>query len=600
MTDSNSNLVDLELTLDEREMDDLIVQSETEEVHGAISPTGDTRATPPLVQPPQSLVNKFRKPAKKPAKKPIKCTLSKEPTLRQMQAEIEELKQKTMEMEATQVHQTRENMNLKKEMAVLKRQRLDSNGNSTSTSSSYVSSTGPVSSNRGGTRFPVDDSQEGRHLSSLSISGPDMPAELAVPEYSYSWNKRGNASPMVRARILPKLEKMSLDPYVLQRMSTTKLMEWLCYVCALLYKVGTTEQVPDWVPEMYVNTPVNIIMRKLQILSPACYFSMIRRPAFLKEDRLGIHQKFYYIPASLPTGENALTVIMEARGRYELYTFSGRKVLARLKAREEITPATQSSVPSDPLPTPAAPPATETSADPANLPDLRDNLTPKLPDLRDKITPKKVLSKKPWMRGKNISYSGINHGTAEQDVRDRQRKERDAEKALMEARALREAAEENEARLVESKIQDLHSYKDALIKNSKQREGKQYPLLSNKRDRSRTPSRSPSRTPTPRPSSSCSSVSGAERRRATVRTGKGKNRRRSFSRSPTPERRPASTRNCDRSIPGLSLEDDRRSSRTRREFTPSRTPPRGRTPGTPTRSPSWHAVSSRRSRRERR
>ena len=121
-----------------------------------------------------------------------------------------------------------------------------------------------------------------------------------------------------------------------------------------------------------------------------------------------------------------------------------------------------------------------------------------------------------------------------------------------------------------------------------------------KRDRSRTHSRSPSRTPTPAPSSSWSSVSGAERRRATVRTGKGKDRRRSYSRSTTPARRPATTRNTERSIPGLSMADDRRSSRSRREFTPSRSPPRRSTPGTPTRSPSWQAVASRRSRRERR
>ena len=210
-----------------------------------------------------------------------------------------------------------------------------------------------------------------------------------------------------------------------------------------------------------MSCPVNIIMKKLEILSPACYFSMIRRPTFLQQDLLGIHRKFYYIPASPPSGENALNVITQARGRYEFYTFSGRKVLARLKAREEITTAAQPSLPSDPLPTPATVPAAGTSADPVILPDLRDNLTAKKQDLHDKITPKKVTSKKPWMKGKDLSYSGSKHGTAEQDIRDRQRKERQAEKALLEARALREAAEENEARVVDSRIQDLYTYKDA-------------------------------------------------------------------------------------------------------------------------------------------
>ena len=41
MTDSNADA--LELTLDEREMEDLEVQSEAEEVPVAISPTGATR-----------------------------------------------------------------------------------------------------------------------------------------------------------------------------------------------------------------------------------------------------------------------------------------------------------------------------------------------------------------------------------------------------------------------------------------------------------------------------------------------------------------------------------------------------------------------------
>ena len=241
MTDSNLDA--LELTLDEREMEDLNVQSETEEVNVTIAPTGATRDKPPQRPAAPSLVNRQRKPVKKP----VKCNLSKESILRQMQAQIEELQQKALEMAANQESQARENQNLKKEVAVLKRQRLDSTGNSMSTSSSYRSASGSASSNRSETRFPQDTSQEGVHLSSLCINGPDMPPELAVPEYTYSWSKRGNASPMVRARIIPKLEKMSLDHYVLQRMSATKLMEYLCYICSLLYNCGTTDQVPDWV-----------------------------------------------------------------------------------------------------------------------------------------------------------------------------------------------------------------------------------------------------------------------------------------------------------------------------------------------------------------
>ena len=124
------------------------------------------------------------------------------------------------------------------------------------------------------------------------------------------------------------------------------------------------------------------------------------------------------------------------------------------------------------------------------------------------------------MKGKDLSYSGLKLGGAEQDIRERKRKEREAELALAEARALRVAAEENEARVVDRQINDLVTYKDALVSNSTQLQGKQYPLHSRKRERSRTPSCSPPCSPTPSP---CRSpVSGAERRRTTVRSGKGK------------------------------------------------------------------------------
>ena len=268
-------------------------------------------------------------------------------------------------------------------------------------------------------------------------------------------------------------------------------------------------------------------------------------------------------------------------------------MLARLKARKESTPAAEPSLPSAPLPAPATVPVVVPSAEPVILPDLRNQITPKKSDLRNKITPRKTNLKKPWMKGKDLSYSGPKLGGAEQDIRERQRKEREAELALAEARALRVAAEENEARVVDSQIKDLVSYKDALISNSTQRQGKQYPLHIRKRDRSRTPSR----TPTPSPSSSWSSVSESERRRATVRPGKGKDRRRSYSRSPSPERRPPAARNTERNIPGLVYGEERRGSHNPREFTPRRSPSRRPTPGTPPRSHSWH-VASRRRRRE--
>merc|ERR1711940_124589 len=123
-------------------------------------------------------------------------------------------------------------------------------------------------------------------------------------------------------------------------------------------------KIPDWVPDQYIGCPVLITMRKLEILSPAAYFSMIRRPSFLTQDKLGIDRRFFYTPDHLPSGESPLTVILNARGRYQYYQFASREVLARLKARKEITPAAQPSLPSAPLPTLATVPVVVPSAEP--------------------------------------------------------------------------------------------------------------------------------------------------------------------------------------------------------------------------------------------
>ena len=127
-----------------------MVQSEAKEVNVAISPTGATRDKLPQRPAVKSLVDRKKK---KPVK-PVKCTLSKESALRQMQAQIEELQQKALQMAAVQDSQERENQSLRKEVAVLKRQRLDSIGNSMSTGSSYRSASGSASSTRGETRYP--------------------------------------------------------------------------------------------------------------------------------------------------------------------------------------------------------------------------------------------------------------------------------------------------------------------------------------------------------------------------------------------------------------------------------------------------------------
>ena len=215
---------ELELTLDESEMIDM-TKSEAEDVPVVIEPTGSNSNKLPHRPAAQSLVKK---------KKTVKCSLSKEPTIRLLQAQVEELQQKALTMANAQENQERENISLRKELAVLKRQRTDSIGNSVPTASGSRSATGSVSSGMGETRYPSDGSQEEAHLSELNIRGPELPEELRTPEYTYSWSKQSNCSPLQRARIIPKLVKMGLDHHVLLKMSTTKLMDFLCIICSLL------------------------------------------------------------------------------------------------------------------------------------------------------------------------------------------------------------------------------------------------------------------------------------------------------------------------------------------------------------------------------
>ena len=165
--------------------------------------------------------------------------------------------------------------------------------------------------------------------------------------------------------------------------------------------------------------------------------------------------------------------------------------------------------------------------EPVPVPDLRQLITPKKGDLRNNITSRKTppAPRKPYKPKRNRCFSGPAVGReADYDIRERQKtdaareREREAEQVL--AEALREAVEENEARVVEKKIDDLVSYKHALVSNSTQPQGSQHTLHSRKRGRSRTPSRSPSSTPA---SSPCRSpVLEGERKRETARGGRGR------------------------------------------------------------------------------
>ena len=97
---------ELELSLNESEMIDM-TQSEAEDVPVVIETTvSNSNKHPPRPAAP-SLVKK---------KKSVKCSLSKDPTVRLLQAQVEELQQKVMTMANAQENHERENNNLKKSL----------------------------------------------------------------------------------------------------------------------------------------------------------------------------------------------------------------------------------------------------------------------------------------------------------------------------------------------------------------------------------------------------------------------------------------------------------------------------------------------------
>ena len=231
------------------------------------------------------------------------------------------------------------------------------------------------------------------------------------------------------------MEKQGIDVYILEEMSANQLMEWICIVVTLLYHSGANPMMPDWVPAEYLACPLPLALEKLESLSPAAFFCMLRHPHFLSQDRLGVAASFYSTPPTLPRGDNPVTTLMGARGLYTYYRFGARNVMSSIRDRRE-----QKGVQQVP---PEAP--TVSLLDSTNLPDLRALLTPKKQDLRNSIMgkqqPAPPVKKKetkmvlvvpdPAFRGPTSRY-----GTDFFDIRERtklaaaKKKEKEAEEAL--------------------------------------------------------------------------------------------------------------------------------------------------------------------------
>ena len=537
---------------------------------------------------------------------PVK-KLSGNQEIRQLQAKVEELIQSKQDSDQRLAHAERQIS----EFIAMKRRRIDSVGNSEPTSSSARSSSA------GHRDQDYSCNQEDAHQSTLSIKGrprDELPEELKNPQYSYNWRKQSNSSPLKRAQIIPKLLKMGLDDYIVQGMAVNDLMDCICLLAGVLYNTGASSQIPDWVPVEYITCPPNLAMKKLEALTPAGYFNILRRPNFFSRDRLGVDPRAYYTPDHLPSNDQPVQLIMESRGRYEEYRFGTRKAVSTAKDRRGN------------MGSHLTPPPTPSKSSSRND-DLRNFLPPRkdLPDLRNSLRrksssssassvpsstskpsanppPKKEVKMVQVPVDPNYRGPGYYNGRDDMDIREREkvkdarRKEKEAEESLKQQIAVRKAAEEEEAKNAQEKIQSLTAYRDALMKGGGHSSGSRSIMSCSKRTRAPTPTRSPS--PSTAPSSSRTpSLSG--RKRITARSGKGKARRRSYSRSPSKERSEREHRPSHKSVPGLNTgHEEARGAARRREFTPRSPTPRRRSPRSPSRSPEWQEVTSRR--RERR
>ena len=573
------------LMLHPDEVDMEIEQSEQREAPETIVANATSNLRPaPMPAAPPSLVKK----------------MSENKEIRTLQARVEELVQSNESSNRRLAYAEMQISEQKRELISMKRRRLDSAGNSVSTSNTARSSSS--SSHRD---QDYSSNQEEAHQSTLPIKGrlrEDLPDELKDPKHSYNWRKQSNSSPLKRAKIIPKLKSMGIDDYILEGMPVNDLMDFICLTSGMLYNTGASAQVPEWVPAEYLTCPPSIAMKKIEALTPAGYFNILRRPHFLSKDRLGVDPKAYHTPDHLPSNDHPVQLIMECRGRYENYRFGTRKAVAAAKDRREnmgshLTP-----------PHTPSKPASSTG-------DLRNILPPRkdLPDLRNNIRkksasesssvpslPAKKKEVKMILLPKDPNYRGPGafSGTGKMDIREREkvtearRNEKEAEEALKQQTAVRKAAEEEEARKAEEVINSLTAYRDALMKGGGQSSGSRSIMSSNKRTRAPTPSRSPS--PSPAPSSS-RTPPHSSRKRITARSGKGKERRRSYSRSPSKGSIPREHRPTQKSVPGLYLgKEEARAPTRRREFSPCSPAPRRRTPSSPPRSPQWQTATRRR------
>ena len=587
MENSNGEADFLMLAPTEDDMNMEVAQSGNEKASGAVSTNVDKGPMSNTV--PADNISLVKNPDK---------------AIRDLRAMVEELQQANIDT-------LQELSQMKREVISLKRRRVDSAGNSEATSVTTRSSNTSSSNSRAredDNRYGGDSCQEAAYQSSLPARGPamgDLPDHLKDTAFFYPWRKQSTKSPLQRARTIPKLEKQGIAFDILEEMSSNQVMEWLCIVASLLYNCNTNSMLPDWVPAEYLACPLNLALEKLDSLSPAAYFCMLRRPQFFSHDRLGVAASFYCTPQTLPRGDNPVTVMMGARGLYKGYRFGARNVVNTIRDRRELEGVRQ-----DP---PEA--AIDPLQDQAHHADLRELLTPKKPDLRDNIKGKQLpaapvkkelvktvpIKKVPKMILVPVdpSYQGpyARYGTDLFDIRERtkldaaKKKEEEAKEALKKAE---EERNEEETREADRKIRELTRYRDALVRecSTSKPTGSHGAARPRKRTRSPTP---PSRSSHPPPSAS-RTPTPSSRRRETARSGKGKGGRMSYSRSHSPRHHPREPRPSAKTVPGLCLgqKKDRQRSQRRREFSPSRTPPRRQR--SPSGSPPWQTSQRRRRR----
>ena len=90
----------------------------------------------------------------------------------------------------------------------------------------------------------VDDiTDAGVFQASLEVRGKEKhPDQFLNKTMFYNWKCVGSLTPLKRSKITPKLDRMGIPTTMLQKLTSTSLMEILWLVCRILYNCNIQGQ----------------------------------------------------------------------------------------------------------------------------------------------------------------------------------------------------------------------------------------------------------------------------------------------------------------------------------------------------------------------